>query len=762
MLQKIISIKNVGRFRNSATSGNPQLAKYTFILGANGYGKTTICAILRSLHTGEASHVLGRKTLGIADAATIELLLDSGQARFDGTSWSVKHPAISIFDGTFVAENIHSGEVVEIDHKRNLYRVIIGDDGVKLAEEETSLATDSRTKAAEISAAAKAIQPHVPTGMTFEAFLALPIAPAIDQQIVDQKQVVDAIRQASVVKDRALLSELTLPAIPEGFSDILSRTIDDISSDAESLLADHLAARGMTASGGNWIAQGIEHAADDICPFCGQDTRGLPLVAAFRAVFSERYKVLRSDIAAAKAQTIQAFGDAALARLDMVVEKNKSGIEFWGGYCTFDPALVVVPLGISAAARRLGEAALALLDRKAGAPLDAIAADEGFTRAITAYGAATADTNSVNDAIRAVNTLISAKKTEADKVNVTAAEAELMRRQAIKNRHTEPVATLCATHCGLVSAKAAIDKRKEAARDKLDAHTKGVVKPYEQRINDLLGDFNAGFIITETKHSYLGGSPTSSYQLVINEIAVDVGNDKTPTDQPSFKNTLSSGDRTTLALAFFLAHLERDHALTNKIAIFDDPFNSQDAFRRRQTIHEIVKVGVKCAQVVVLSHDATFLKQVWDKVSPAERVALAIVDHGSQGSKISPVDLEKACQGRTAIDMDDLQTYLSTGAGVHIDIIRKMRVVLETYCRATYSSCFLASDWLGDIVRKTREGGASHPAHALCDKLDQINAYTKQYHHGEDLTDLTPDLIDPTELKGFTKKTLKIVNALQA
>ena len=48
MLKKIIAIKNVGRFRNSAATGNPQLGKYTLILGANGFGKTTICSVLRS------------------------------------------------------------------------------------------------------------------------------------------------------------------------------------------------------------------------------------------------------------------------------------------------------------------------------------------------------------------------------------------------------------------------------------------------------------------------------------------------------------------------------------------------------------------------------------------------------------------------------------------------------------------------------------------------------------------------------------------
>jgi hypothetical protein len=80
-------------------------------------------------------------------------------------------------------------------------------------------------------------------------------------------------------------------------------------------------------------------------------------------------------------------------------------------------------------------------------------------------------------------------------------------------------------------------------------------------------------------------------------------------------------------------------------------------------VHEIVKVAGRCLQVIVLSHDATFLKQVGDKAPAAERVALTIADHRSQGSKIPPMDLERACQGRTATDIDDLQTYLTTGAG---------------------------------------------------------------------------------------------------
>jgi hypothetical protein len=87
-----------------------------------------------------------------------------------------------------------------------------------------------------------------------------------------------------------------------------------------------------------------------------------------------------------------------------------------------------------------------------------------------------------------------------------------------------------------------------------------------------------------------------------------------------------------------------------------------------------------------------------------------------------------------------------------------MRVVLETYCRTTYMAYFEATGWLGDIVRKIREGGDDNPAKALYD----VNDHTAGYHHGEVVADAAPEDIDPDELTGFVRRTLKIVNAPQA
>jgi len=100
------------------------------------------------------------------------------------------------------------------------------------------------------------------------------------------------------------------------------------------------------------------------------------------------------------------------------------------------------------------------------------------------------------------------------------------------------------------------------------------------------------------KPSYLGGSPSSQYQLLIN---------KTPVGLEKFKTTMSSGDKNSLCvLPFFLASLDHDSDLSNKIVALDDPFTSLDRFRRECTAQLCQKLCSKTKQVIVLSHDPHF------------------------------------------------------------------------------------------------------------------------------------------------------------
>ena len=758
-IAKIIAIKNVGRLKNSAAGGNTTFAKHTFIYGANGFGKTTLCAILRSLKSGDSAYIVGRKTLGATADPTVDILGAGINYRFANGNWSGLNANLAIYDGIFVAENVHSGDFVDTDQRRNLYRVIVGAAGVSLASEETRLATEARAKTGEITAALRTVQSHAPSSMRVEAFMALAPVANIDGEIARQEARLTTIREAVAIRARAALAPLTLPSVPESLTSLLATTIDGISHDAEQRVTAHLEAHGMADEAG-WVLRGLDH-TDKTCPFCSQGVEGLPLLAAYRAIFSERYRQLRSDIEAMHKNITQAFGENAVGRLGTAAAQHDGALEYWTRHCALDHPTLTIPGSVGAAMTNLQTAALALLTRKAAAPLDALAPDEALTRAIGAYQGELTKVSTFNLAVTQANALIDAKKAEASSGDAATAQTELNRLKATKTRHSPAVVQLCDSHADLTTEKTALEADKALVRLQLDTHTANVVRPYEALINDLLDDFNAGFRIAETRHSYAGGVATSSYQLIINDTAIDLGGGETPRHTPSFKNTLSAGDRSVLSLAFFMAHLQRDPTLADKVAVFDDPFNSQDAFRRRQTIHEILKIGRRCAQVIVLSHDTTFLKQIWEKCEPAERVSLALDDRGDDGSKIVEVDLLVACRGRTASDTDALQAYCTTGAGEHIDLARKMRTVLETYMRATYPANFNDDDNLGEIVGKIRVGGDTHLAHGLYDYLNEINDYTIQYHHGANPADATPDAIDPIELKGFAKRTLKIVKGYQ-
>jgi wobble nucleotide-excising tRNase len=97
---------------------------------------------------------------------------------------------------------------------------------------------------------------------------------------------------------------------------------------------------------------------------------------------------------------------------------------------------------------------------------------------------------------------------------------------------------------------------------------------------------------------------------VINSINVPVTADSGP-GRHAFGNTLSSGDRNTLALAFFFACLDQDPSLAGRVVVIDDPVSSLDDNRSLTTVQEIRRLLPRVAQVIILSHSKSFLCQTW-------------------------------------------------------------------------------------------------------------------------------------------------------
>ena len=134
-IAKIAHIRGVGRFRNYSSQGDVSFRKFTLIFGENGRGKTTLCAIFRSLQTRHPAFIHGRRTLGSSHNPQVTITLTSGQVIFQNGAWSSASSDINlrIFDAHYIAENVYSGDAISVDQRRNLCRVILGRLGVTLA-----------------------------------------------------------------------------------------------------------------------------------------------------------------------------------------------------------------------------------------------------------------------------------------------------------------------------------------------------------------------------------------------------------------------------------------------------------------------------------------------------------------------------------------------------------------------------------------------------------------------------------------------------
>ena len=756
MLKKFVTIKNVSRFKNFSARGDIELKRLSLLFAENGRGKTTLCAVLRSLQSGVGAHVIGRTTLGSTDAPEIRILSDGRTFSFGSGAWNSTLPDIAIFDATFVSENVFSGDLVGIGHKRNLYRVIVGRDGVTLAKEIETLDEASRAKATDIREKTALIQAFFPRGMALEALLGLEKYADIDDRIRAKESELVAVRQAEQIRTRATPSTLTMLALPANFVELLARAVDGIAEDAEAQVTVQIEAHAMHDRGQAWLSEGVGYVRDERCPFCRQVLApAAALIGAYRAFFGQGYADLRTTIVAMRTSLDDALGERQIASLERTAEQNVAAVEFWSRFC--DITAPVLPDDAGQRLRTLRESAVALLNHKAAAPLEAIVPDSAFSDAMAQVALLTDAVTTYNEAIAAANTTIDAQKAATGATDITTIEAALVSLRLTKKRHESEVKTACEQYQAAVAEKGRIEEQKAAAKDKLDKHTKTVLGKYEQTINRLLGEFHAGFSITKTEHGYPGGVASSSYQILINATPVELGDDKTPLDKPSFRNTLSSGDRSTLALAFFLAQLEHDPAKASKIVVFDDPFNSQDSFRKDHTVRKVRDCGETCAQVIVFSHDLHFLKRMWDRLQekPAERQCLELKRIGLYNTTIVEWDIEAATQSAYKTDRQALTDFYHDGLGEARDVVQKIRPVIETYTKILAGDIVAEADTLGVIVGKLRAAGPTHQLHPLCDGLDDLNIYTRRYHHGENQHAATEPITDG-ELQGYVKRTLEM------
>lgn len=274
--------------------------------------------------------------------------------------------------------------------------------------------------------------------------------------------------------------------------------------------------------------------------------------------------------------------------------------------------------------------------------------------------------------------------------------------------------------------------KKDIKQKELEVYTKTIFDTYQKRINQLLVTLGADFTITDLtgKTDARANESYTDFGFLIlkKKVPLTVRQD----DAPCFKNTLSEGDKGTLAFAFFIASLEKTPDLDKQIVILDDPLSSLDQTRREATARVLLDLSPKLNQLCVFTHKKDFLRMLFDKI-PSNTV-LQVRSDKKNGSSLEAFDVEEDRKGEYIHMVEDLEKYVDEDFGPTPDTmqgnIRKVfEIVLKTKYYRVLAEDIKAKKGLAKLLETLF--GEELLDVALKPKLFDLCSVTNGPHHGE-------------------------------
>lgn len=753
MIDKLLTIKNIGIFNDlqvDSSSWDKGFKRNNLIFAANGQGKTTLSVIFESLAKGNGELLIGRKTLGSAGTQKIEFLSGTKKIKFENDAWTELIPDIEIFNARFITENLYIGDTINPEHKRNLHQFVLGEEGVNLINQINGLDEQIKQVQGEIKAAEKIIQSHTAKKMATETFITLPNIDNINEQIRQLESTLKNLEQSEdIIKHSEFTGiEIKLPDINE-IKNLLTKGYNDISKEAERLVNEHIKNLNSMAAG-NWINQGLTLIQKDKCPFCGCDVSESVLIQAYKQYFSQKYEEYKKGLSSQIDKIGQELSEANIFRLRKAITDNIREAQYWSEK-TGDTVSVSFNEEVISVLESLTEILKSLFIAKKNDILSTISLPDEVTSILDQV---TAQVAACQQNVKENNQKVKEFKQKISSANKNELQGNLDKLYLTQKRYMPEIDTACQEYTSNNQTKQGLEGQKVIAKGKLDQYTEIFRSSFAVEINTILEKFGAGFILCDIDTDYRSG-PKFEFKLSINGQPFCLCDTKNRDSVPQFKNTLSEGDKTTLAFAFFVAKLNKSSDIDKKIVVIDDPISSLDFYRVNMTASILSELLGKVMQIFVLTHDLKFAKKYFDRTHKTHGIIMLEI----KNRKFSKFDIDKSQLSDYFINyfiLDDYICGLSTES--EISVVRAIRPLLEAHYRMHYPKHFNCEKWLGNFIDMVRTSTSEHPYFGLKDKLPEIEAvndYSKQYHH--DTNPLANNLeISATELKSFAIAALSL------
>ena len=688
MISKIKSLKSIGKFYDFSASGNNlSWDTKTFVFAPNAYGKSTLVNVLRSLRENNPKLLYSRKTLGSTSLQRVTMVINSENYCFNGTKWERSFEKIQIFDASFIYSNVHSHEI-EHGHKKNIHRIIIGEQGVKIDEELVLLKTSEKNKRQEFDSLVKQFNTASFSHYTIDKFLNIP-ATEEDAVVVRIQELENDIKSKiseNTVRGLKLPSVLNAPSFDlSEIKTLASDNLVGVHETTEKRVLEHITQNIKDRNHAkDFIRQGLDLMQVN-CPFCGQDLKGVTeIIQSYKEFFNDSFRKHQNSLKVMSDKFINWNLENTLTQIISLHHANAAITKQWESFI----GLHLLPdavLFIEESRDRLR-----ILKSKIQTELGKKNKNLDASIDISLFDKMSIELDLLKKSVDAYNESISSFTDKARNYveNLPKSDIDILRNELAKKREIEkrfkPDWIQWASNYNLASKDTEILKAKKDEKQKeLESYTVKIFGDYQKRINELLLTLGTDFSIAD-----LTGKTDSRANESYSDLGFSILENKIPLtarqdDLPCFKNTLSEGDKSTLAFAFFISSLEKLPDLENQIVVLDDPLSSLDETRREATARVLLDLSSKVKQLCVFTHKKDFLWMLYDKM-PTNAV-LRLRSDRRNGSVIEPLDVEEDRKSEHAKMIEEMQRYIDEDFGPTPDMMQgNIRKIFEVVLKTKY------------------------------------------------------------------------------
>lgn len=770
MLERIIKIENIKQWqqKRALTQG---FDKLNLIYGRNGSGKSTLSKIFNFINENDKAAIEALKPLESNGVPALNLRVGGKNVTLN----SLETPfSFQVFNQEFIDSNLYIPNGKDRSQLTNYYEFSLGKVSVLKEQEIDTLKAEIDAINVQLSPIDTRLTTKFPS-KTVAKIRGIKATPNADAEISSLEAQIQDLKSVEHYKSRKKLSPLALTK-PDLNTSVFTLNIESLSKEAQEKvelhIANHLKERDVT-----WLETGTQLVNEsDHCPFCAQPLANSNVFRLYQDFINDSYTKASDKFELESGQFELDVRDIGckIKDLEALVKSNSEIIKTWSDRIKgFNPQYDFKDL-VSLSTSIEFECVNLIKEKKKDLLLETnfTTFNQLFDSIFNGF-----DFSEYNSEVQEFNDQVTKFLNQLATGSTQALQAKIDNIEETKKRFETEVVDDLVNHKSLSDDKKDKTRKVKELKEEIHKDQEFSIKEHKDSINLLLKNFHSMIRIKELHKDNKGRGGSTRLKYVITFIDKELSVENVDDNKHIFEHVLSLGDRSALALAFFLSKFAKANS-DNSIVVLDDPMSSLDNYRKDATIVELEKLINNGYQTIVFSHDPFFLSEIQKYSVLSQHTKCFEIDVSYKKSDPLKADSSQYISSqmveRSDYDSHVLHSYHKEYNKLYdfvadakdeskVEVARSIRPILEAHLRFLYPREFNEGVWLGNMITMIREetDPTSHfyDTHNQIGQITKINEFSKAFHHADGF-DTQIQSLDLQTVQSYAQETLHFITGI--